>query len=168
MKEAFKKAGFDAITIELRGLILDAMKKCHDNIPRAFDAFQKMTKSNEQRTEIERYYFTNHLPSADSQSLVDAKGLNASANGAGGGQFANEHQGSVATSGAVHVRKHERRRPRSTELREFEGVLKINAVFQSRVIDGRMVGLLAWGESWKDALVTNRASGSAHFEEIQQ
>lgn len=154
IKDAMKKAGFDTVTAELRGLIKSAMDKCKGNIERALAEFKRAEKTASMRDEIERFYFVNHLPTMRDQVETDSQKGCVPHDG-GGGQSAGETQLNPASLAAViNVRKHVRSRPRSPELRDFESEMKINAVFRSRFVNDRPIGLLAWGELKSLALET--------------
>lgn len=145
LREALNKVGFDPTTAELCRMISEAMVKCHRNYLRALHEFQRMKKTPEMQRELERYYFMNHLP-GKSQSDADTQHMSASPDGAGGDQLTSAPRRTFAATGLINVRKHKRSRPRTTGLRTAEANVRIDAVFKSRTINGRYIGMLAWGE----------------------
>lgn len=146
---------YDTTTAALRKLIADAMEQTTDNVPRALAIFQQTKKTDAMRNELERFYFVNNLPKAHSSghdpsetqiSAAAAVGQPGSSQGAIDTHARNAASGRPSLAKPVHVKKHRRNRPQSKELRDFEAEHAINAVFTSRMVNGRPIGMIAWGE----------------------
>jgi hypothetical protein len=155
MSDAFDKAGFNTAAARLRAMIEAAMEKCHENVPRALEAFTRETlNKRDLHAELCRSYFVANLPGT--QPSDDAHRSHGSGRPAGDQSHADSQSGRVSRR-KVSVKKHTRNAP---ALRELEAQT-MHAAFTSRLIGGRLIGTITWGEL--TTLVAEHASDAASY-----